>query len=668
MSVMLFAGLAIDISRIVAAENKVQAALDSSARSVMAEYDDELVGSYGLYGLNTTSIGIEDEFYKYIAVNLKERHKGIRLLDIGIEREDVELQGMNSLLTEDAFKSQILEYMKYRTVINASESLMEQLKNIKLDKKVEFVKAEKSTRGKAKELRMKVNAVNTRLNSIGKKLAALSAEKLEDIKRELMEAIDLGGEICNEDGRDLLGDYNDSVADSKEKAGESGCVENQSQEFQYIREESMKLAPALRDCLAEVNKTISSVVPMQSEVEELEEDIEDLEDELSELEEELSEHEEEEDDSSRKEERLEEKIEEIEEEINDAEDEKQRLEEKIAEELDNLKEKLSGIRLEGFTLKNESTELTLSGDEEFKKKISIIREEIEESLLKSLKNEWLIKAEEFEAASMVNSEDFGIMDENIRYDPDINEEKAEEGNNRIIESMERLSKSIEAAASDAAGKISTIEYAMENFTFLTSKTERNHYFRKGEVEYIICGSDDPKAGAGIRNSEYYLVSNVFLQVWALRFAMDTLDDFARSAVVFPPQRLAFALAEGALDSSMDMLEMMNGEGVPVLPKSLTGIRLKYSDHLRLLLLMKPEEEILRKTRQLIQVNIKQLVDMKTGMTRSDFRLGDYSTVISASVEARVNLLFIPMLKLDKLIPGNFEDGSYIIRKKIYMGY
>ncbi|MGE5677369.1 MAG: hypothetical protein ACM3ZR_04855, partial [Pseudomonadota bacterium] len=288
--------------------------------------------------------------------------------------------------------------------------------------------------------------------------------------------------------------------------------------------------------------------------------------------------------------------------------------------------------------------------------------------LKSLKTEWLIKAEEFEAASMVEGESFEIMDVNAQYVPEISEEKAEESNNSILKSMDRLSKAIEDSASNAAGKISTIEYVMGNFTFLTSKTERNHYLRKGEVEYIICGNDGPKAGAGVTNSEYYLVTNVFMQVWALRFAMDTLDDFARSTVIFPPQRLAFALAEGALDSCMDMIEMMNGGGVPILPKSLTGVRLRYSDHLRLLLLMKPEEEILRKTRQLIQVNIKQLVDMKTGRTRADFRLGDYNTVISASVEARVNLLFLPMLKLDKLMPGSFEEGRYVIRKKIYMGY
>jgi hypothetical protein len=49
-------------------------------------------------------------------------------------------------------------------------------------------------------------------------------------------------------------------------------------------------------------------------------------------------------------------------------------------------------------------------------------------------------------------------------------------------------------------------------------------------------------------------------------------------------------------------------------------------------------------------------------------LGKYSTVISASVEAKVNLFFLPMLKVDRLMPVSFEGGRYIIRKQIHIGY
>ena len=42
----------------------------------------------------------------------------------------------------------------------------------------------------------------------------------------------------------------------------------------------------------------------------------------------------------------------------------------------------------------------------------------------------------------------------------------------------------------------------------------------------------------------------------------------------------------------------------------------------------------KKSKTAYAINIKQLVDAKTGQERSDFRLGDYSTVISAAVKAK----------------------------------
>jgi hypothetical protein len=234
--------------------------------------------------------------------------------------------------------------------------------------------------------------------------------------------------------------------------------------------------------------------------------------------------------------------------------------------------------------------------------------------------------------------------------------------------MEKLAKALEEAASSAVEKVNTIEYVMDKYTFLTSRTDRDHFFRKGEVEYIIGGSDIDEAYSQIKNTEYYVVTNVLLQVWALRFAINTIDDFVRSIIIFPPQRLAFALAEGALDSCMDMFNMLNGEEISICPKSFTTVKLKYSDHLKLLLLMKSEEEILRKARQLMQVNIKNIVNAETGLPRKDFRMGEYSTIISAKVEAKVNLLFLPLLKVDRLMPGSFEEGRYIIRKQIHVGY
>jgi uncharacterized protein YoxC len=661
MSLIIFAGAIIDIVRITAADRKVQSAINSSARSVLAGYDRELIGGYGIYGIDTAADAAEDDFYRYLTVNLSERHEGISFIDIRVDREDVEVQGMDSLLSADAFKRQVQEYMKYRTPIILSESLIEQLKSIKLDKKVDFAKGEKITRDKARELRTKANDVNAKLASIKKKMADLSAEKLEEIKDELAEILAISGSICDENGEGLLDEYNDCKEDANNKAEEGECIGNQSQEFESIHENSEDLAPSLQKYLEEVNKTLLIIAPLQKELKPLKKELEDLQDELSDLKTD-------EESSSEREDSIQDAIDEVGEDIDNVKDKIEQLESRIDKEIAELSTRLGGFSLAGYTINKESVQLAEKKTEELKGFISSKKEEIAKALLGSLEKDWLISAEEFNSSNLTISEGFGAMDEMNHYNSEMHEKEAEKSNDTIIKSIERLSKAIDEAASSAAGKVDIIEYIMDKYTFLTSKTERNHFFRKGEVEYIICGSDTEEVFSSIKNSEYYVVTNVLLQVWALRFAVDAIDEFIRSVVIFPPQRLAFALAEGAFDSSLDIFNMLNGEKVPICPKSFTAVKLNYSDHLKILLLMKPEEETLRKARQLMQVNIKNIVDAKTGLLRRDFRLGKYSTVISASVEAKVNLFFLPMLKVDRLMPVSFEGGRYIIRKQIHIGY
>lgn len=645
LSVVIFAGTIIDIVRIAAAERKVQSALNSSARSVLVGYDSELLGGYGIYGINAASETVKDDFYRYLSVNLKERHKGISFIDIEIERDDINIEGMESLLSDAAFKHQVQEYMKYRMPIAAADNIIEQLKNIKLDKKVEHAKGEKAVRDKASELRQKVNEVNERLAGIKRKLVNINAEKLEDIKEEFSDILTASTSIFSEP-RGLIDDYNESRDAANAKAIEGECTENKSEEFANIIENSKSLIPVLNECISEVNRTLNKVGPMQEELEELEEELEDLETEL------------EENDSDTDD--LEEDVEDVRTRIRD-------MKSRIEDELEKLKARLQTLPLEEYILMDETVLLPGKNAEEYKSFIKQKQEEIAKLLLRRLERDWLISAVEFDESNLAVGDDFNIMDESV-YSSSISENQAEEYNDKVIRSLEMLAEAVENAASGTMEKLSTVEYVMDKYTFLTSKTQRDHYFKKGEVEYIISGRDIEKEYDPIKNTEYYIVTKVLLQVWALRFAIDTIDNFARSVVVFPPQRLASALAEGALDSSLDMVNMLKGEEIPMCPKSFTAIRLKYSDHLKMLLLLKPEEEIMRKARQLMQVNIKNMIDARTGLPRRDFRMGDYSTAITASVEAKVNLFFLPMLKVDRLMPGSFEGGRYKIRKQIFMGY
>ena len=53
LSLLMLSGLFVDICRVMAAERKVQNALDTAVRSVLAQYDDELVGQFGLFAVST---------------------------------------------------------------------------------------------------------------------------------------------------------------------------------------------------------------------------------------------------------------------------------------------------------------------------------------------------------------------------------------------------------------------------------------------------------------------------------------------------------------------------------------------------------------------------------------------------------------------------------------
>lgn len=639
ISLIFFAGIIIDIARIIAAEVKVQQALNSSARSVLAGYDRELAGDYGIFALNTGE-SAKEELYRYLRVNLKEYHEGMRLIDIEVDASDIEIQGVESILSNEAFKNQILEYMKYRVPVTATESVIDQLKNLKLDKKTAFAKSEKATRDIAKELRGKVDSLNSKIAGVKEKLADLSAGKLSDLKSELEEALTVNDEIFFSGDQSLLNEYRKSVERTNEAAREGRCVENRSGEFDGLAEDGSDTRAIIDMYHSEVCSTLDDVEPMLEELEDLKSEISKLRNKKDEAEEKLKE------------------LEEMEE----------RLKSLIDEEISTLKNKLDGRELEGYSLKDERLELPKVESSRFVEFIKETEEAVKKKLVKQIDKNWLIPMSKFKEIDLTGSEYFNAGNAYDQPQPDMREEEAERRNDVILENMDKLLKVINDAAAGTVEKMYIIEYIMDKYTFLTSKTDRSHHFRKGEIEYILAGADADSGYSKLNNTEYFVIAEVMLQVWAMRFAIDTIDNFIGSSVVFPPQRLALALMEGALESSMDMFNMLNGEAIPICPKSFTTVKLKYSDHLRILLFMKPEEEILRKARQLMQVNIKQTIDGITGQCREDFSLEDYSTMITASVSARVNLFFLPLLQVDKLAPNLFENGRYVVRKRIYVGY
>ena len=213
---------------------------------------------------------------------------------------------------------------------------------------------------------------------------------------------------------------------------------------------------------------------------------------------------------------------EVRDDIDKVKDKIMQLESQIDEEISGLKVKLGETALEGYFLEPEIVEIDKKA-EDLKEFIGKTKEDIEKALLRKLEKDWLIAPEEFEDSSIITGDNLEEMDENAYFSLSIQEEEAEKRNNEILRIAERLSDAVKDAASSALEKINTVEYVMDKYTFLTSRTKRNHYFSKGEVEYIISGPDINEEYSQIKNTEYYIVTKVLLQVWALRFALNTVD-------------------------------------------------------------------------------------------------------------------------------------------------
>jgi hypothetical protein len=90
------------------------------------------------------------------------------------------------------------------------------------------------------------------------------------------------------------------------------------------------------------------------------------------------------------------------------------------------------------------------------------------------------------------------------------------------------------------------------------------------------------------------------------------------------------------------------------------MKLSYSDHLRVFLLLMPQERKLDRIRQLMQVDLIQ--------QNKDFRLKNCCTVIKAKTEVGVNLWFLPLLQVERLKPDSFKNGRYIVKKEVMLGY
>ncbi len=136
ISILILAGLLVDIARINSGRTMVKKAAGSSAGSLLADYSSKLKDDYGIFALSQTDKAeLEDHFEEYLACCLsiptdEEYYNGSTDL-YGFRIENVNVTPIYNLSENSVTKKQILEYMKYRAPGAIVEGFIEKLSAIK---------------------------------------------------------------------------------------------------------------------------------------------------------------------------------------------------------------------------------------------------------------------------------------------------------------------------------------------------------------------------------------------------------------------------------------------------------------------------------------------------------------------------------------------------------
>jgi len=610
LSLLMLAGLIVDICRVMAAERKVQNALDTAVRSVLADYNQELVGQFGLFAV--TSQGQEEELHRYFRVNLEERHQNFNFINVEINNVEIKSVLQHSMLNDDIFKEQILEYMQYKGPLLMTENVLEVFQKGGFAKKAALLNSGKDASRNIKQLEQTKQELNKQLQKIKRYAIGSTVEKIatvENIKKGVAELRELTDETLE-----------------KAQAANRQIAEIKAETNQLLLDQEQQ-------ALADIQgfEKPEELIILQENLSQLQADLEANQ-------------------------RIYEQIATLEEELLALEYEDFQGQDKIYGQIKNLQGQLLEIELLKQLAVPEQDSLSPEAAQEknvlLAKLEKITGQKISEDNPVSLliKPEYFRQANEQKASFLSHNISLGPAEDQMQKMSGKND-YAEEVSSNVFGFLTEINERIEQLVLDGRNKVYLTEYIMDKYTFVTSPVSRGHYFDRGGVEYILCG----------RNYEYANLIEAAFNVWSIRFALNVVDAFFLSRIPFFPARLAKALTSGFLMSTNDLLTMFGGRGVPLCASlGKLPVNFTYSDHLRLLLLLQNGETQLERMRQLIQISIRQ--------TDPDFELKNYQTLITGQADVTINLWFAQLLQLDKFGFPQIEGGKYHLSRFSTQGY
>lgn len=658
---VIFGGLFIDLTRILVADRKVQNALNSAARSALSYYDENLVAQYGLYGVSQAQA--DAQFKKYFESNLLiAQNDHIKLFKFDVDNPASntysKITVQRPLIAEEVFKQQILDYMKYKGPITITMGVIDKFSKAFSSKRSSFIKnnedAGKSfTRFQNAVNSLQKNTVEYLKKNLGKNLTKKARDIILSAHKK---SIDKYYKLM-EDTAKMLDDAETAIKNTEEQlaAYESDCNALNAQADQvldeskainaeadpsYVDDSTVKrgLDPKLEQAKKEIQIVKENLAVGKAKLEDIKQQLDKLVpeyyrviDKIDDLEYAIS-------SEFCKEFPNYSRIERLEKQLDLAEAQKQKLEDKINPLVDDL----SNINVSDMTnIEIDLSDKTSENDaqrKELEKKQANLQQQLAD-IFRNIQPYKITAVQKQAAEANLTAQDFNSQD------------KVESGRDNVFDLFKKIAGVLVTSSRD---NIYLTEYIMDKCTYLTSETKRHHYFRVGEVEYIIFGFD----------KEWENITAAVSLITAIRMVINTVDYLLTSPIPEFWARLAAALIKGALQTVKDMGQMIfTVQGTPTdigLSPSLQKIRVTYSDHLRLALLMKMDSK-LNGLQDTMQATMKTLEKNPSDITT-------LNTQVCATVRVKVNLIFLPMLGIEKMKFANFEDGQYVIKKTVTLGY
>lgn len=184
MVMFMLAGAVIDLSRCLLAKYTVDSALDSATRSLMSNYDKELVSEYSLYAIDGSNADNKKTLTKYLKNNLELSSKNtessafsLLKLDSSCLKEDsISIAYHDKLVEDQVFRDEVMDYMRIKGPVMITNSIFDVAKDF-------FVAGKMDELSKAKDAKDKSD--NAKSESKDSKKAV---EKVNETKEKINNA------------------------------------------------------------------------------------------------------------------------------------------------------------------------------------------------------------------------------------------------------------------------------------------------------------------------------------------------------------------------------------------------------------------------------------------------------------------------------------------------